>query len=86
MKVAITGHTYGIGKALETKFSVEGWQTVGFSRSNGYDISKAEDRNRIVEQSQDCDFFINNAYSTYAQCDLLFELWQAWQGKQKKNH
>jgi NAD(P)-dependent dehydrogenase (short-subunit alcohol dehydrogenase family) len=84
MKIAITGHTYGIGKELSTKFFIEGWQVVGFSRSNGYDISKPEDRARIIEQSQDCDFFINNAYSTYAQCELLFELWQAWQGKQKR--
>jgi len=37
MKVAITGHTYGIGAALKEKFDVEGQITMGFSRSNGYD-------------------------------------------------
>ncbi len=84
MKVAITGHTYGIGAALYRKFEVEGQMTVGFSRSNGYDISKPEDRQRIIDSVDDCDMFINNAYADYSQCDLLFELWQRWQGQQKK--
>lgn len=84
MKVAITGHTYGIGAALAEKFTAEGWEVIGFSRSNGYDISKIEDRKKIISESNDCDFFINNAYATYSQCDLLFELWESWQGKQKR--
>jgi NAD(P)-dependent dehydrogenase (short-subunit alcohol dehydrogenase family) len=84
MKVAITGDSYGIGAALRNRFELEGHQVVGFSRSNGYDISKKEDREQIIEAVQDCDMFINNAYAEYSQCDLLFELWETWQGKQKR--
>ena len=84
MKVAITGDSYGIGAALRYRFELEGHTVVGFSRSNGYDISNSEDRQRIITESQDCDLFINNAYATYSQCDLLFELWESWQQKHKR--
>jgi hypothetical protein len=84
MKVAITGDSYGIGYILKYKLEIEGHMVVGFSRSNGYDISKPEDRKRIIEQVDDCDMFINNAHADYSQCDLLFEIWQRWQGQKKK--
>jgi len=84
MKVAITGYSYGIGAALRYQFELEGHTVVGFSRSNGYDISNPEDRQRIITESQDCDLFINIAYSTYSQCDLLFELWESWKDQPKR--
>jgi NAD(P)-dependent dehydrogenase (short-subunit alcohol dehydrogenase family) len=41
MKVAITGHTSGIGKALSDVFS----DVIGFSRRNGYDL-----HNRVIRE------------------------------------
>ena len=35
MKIAITGHTKGIGKAIADLYP----NVIGFSRSKGYDIS-----------------------------------------------
>lgn len=70
MKIAITGHTKGIGKALADKFSVD-YTVVGYSRSNGYDISNEEIRKKIVEESKDCSVFVNNAYDPIGQTDLL---------------
>ena len=84
MKVAITGDSYGIGAALRYRFEIQGHEVIGFSRTNGYDISNADDRQRIINESQDCDLFINNAYSTYSQCDLLFELWESWKNQPKR--
>jgi hypothetical protein len=78
MKFALTGHTSGIGNALYQQLSPN---CIGFSRSNGFDISQEKDRRRIIEQSSDCDIFINNAYSYYYQSDLLFELYNSWKDK-----
>ena len=63
-KTVITGHTYGIGKVL-----CEHYNAVGLSRSNGYDIDK--DFDRVVEQIQGADLFINNAYRDKQQLRLF---------------
>jgi len=87
MKVAITGHTKGIGKAISDLYESKGHTIVGFSRSNGYDISDPEKRKSIVDQSEDCEIFFNNAHcdtANFSQTELLFELWERWQGKNKK--
>lgn len=70
MKIAITGHTSGIGMALFNHFEQSGNFVIGFSRSNGYDISKVEDREKIIENTKDFDVFINNAYSNYDDSQL----------------
>jgi len=57
-KIAITGHTKGIGLALANYYTDLGIEVVGFSRTNGYDISKGVDQERIINESQDCDLFI----------------------------
>lgn len=82
-KIAITGHTKGIGLALANYYTALGIEVIGFSRTNGYDISKGVDQERIINESQDCDLFINNAYFRYAQIDLL----QRWYNfHQKKSN
>jgi hypothetical protein len=72
MKVAITGHTSGLGKEFYDHFLYQGYEVIGLSRSNGYDISKnIED---IIKVSSGCDLFINNAYSGNGQLKLLMSL------------
>lgn len=83
MKIGITGHTKGIGAAVADKFISEGHDVVGFSRSNGYDISSAECRKRIVAEAQDCDIFFNNAYLEDAQIRLMQDLWPFWKDTNK---
>jgi NAD(P)-dependent dehydrogenase (short-subunit alcohol dehydrogenase family) len=86
MKIAVTGHTQGIGQSLSRVYQQHGHKVVGFSRSNGFDITDPTARQKIVQASQDCDVFINNAHSSpgdFAQTDLLFELWAAWEGQHK---
>jgi len=70
MKVVITGHTSGIGKYLFEQFQNSGHKVLGLSRQNGYDLSV--DFDRIVEQAQGCDLFINN--TGVAQLGLLEKL------------
>jgi len=83
MKIAITGHTSGIGKALFDYFVL--YSPIGFSRSNGHDINHVQNREKIVNQCMDCDLFINNAYSdgVNSQLYLLQEMHSAWTGKDK---
>ena len=81
MKIAITGHTRGIGKSLFDKFQVEGHEVIGFSKSTGYDISK--DGARVITESRLCDVFINNAFHVTGQTALLVAMLGMWRGADK---
>jgi NADP-dependent 3-hydroxy acid dehydrogenase YdfG len=74
MKVAITGHTSGIGRALTKVFP----DFRGYSRSTGYDISHAVVQDIIVQDSLDCEIFINNAACGFSQTTLLYKVWENW--------
>ena len=59
MKIAITGHTKGIGKALYDNLSQQ-HEVEGYSRSNGFDIS-----NNIDNETKHIDFALpKGAYAT----------------------
>ena len=81
MKIAVTGHTSGIGKGLYEFYKKANHEVLGFSRSNGYDIEKKSDE--IVEQAKDFDIFFNNAYCGFSQVKLLFQFWKEWHNKDK---
>lgn len=68
MKIAITGHTHGLGRKLYNHLS-KTHEVKGFSRSNGYSLP--DKINDIVEESSNCDLFINNAYADGSQLDLF---------------
>jgi len=79
MKIAITGHTSGIGKSLHEIYP----DSIGFSRSTGHDISTVDGRFKIINDSQDCDIFFNNAHLGFSQITLLYQLWNEWQDKDR---
>ena len=72
MKIVITGHTRGLGKAFYDSFINQGHEVIGISRSTGFDIPN--DIDRIVELSTGCDLFINNTYAGDSQLQLLNRL------------
>lgn len=80
MKIAITGHSAGIGQALANIYSEQGHEIIGLSRRNGYNIRSLP---KVATMIEPCDMFINNAQVGYAQTELLFEVWRRWQGQQK---
>jgi len=80
MRIAITGHKRGIGRAFADALSDRGHSIVGISRSDGENIRRVEHTASIIEP---CDVFINNAISQYAQTELLFEVWHRWNDSMK---
>ncbi len=76
MKIAITGHKRGIGKAFAEQLSARGHEIIGISRSDGENIRRTAHTASLIEP---CDMLINNAISMYAQTELLFEVWHRWQ-------
>lgn len=80
MKIAITGHTRGIGKAIADMFSSQGHEIVGLSLSAGYDI---KDTQKIIDAAGNCDVFINNAYHEFEQEKLLKTMNIHWRNTDK---
>ena len=81
MKIAITGHTKGIGQALAKVYADQGHDIVGMSRSTGQNIRVLP---RVLSLIEPCDVFVNNAQVGYAQTELLFAVHNAWAGTRKK--
>ena len=80
MKIAITGHSAGIGQALAKIYEAQGHEIIGLSRRNGYNIRSLP---KIAGMVEPCDIFINNAQIGYAQTEFLFEVWRRWRGQAK---
>ena len=71
MNVFITGHTSGLGKAIYDTCHSYDYHTVGLSRTNGFDLGK--NLENFIQRDY-WDVFVNNAYCSWAQTDLLYKL------------
>jgi NAD(P)-dependent dehydrogenase (short-subunit alcohol dehydrogenase family) len=78
MKIAITGHTAGIGQALAEAY--HGNEIVGLSTREGNNIRNTL---KIANLIEPCDMFINNAQAGFAQTELLLEIHGRWINTQK---
>ena len=83
MRVGITGHSKGIGKAINDVLISNGYDVIGFSRSNGVDIGTEEGRQTIIKSLNDLDIFVNNAYHPEGQTELLNLFLKEWKGTDK---
>lgn len=83
MKILITGASKGIGHATASLLTSLGHEVVNVSRTTGHDI-----RNKaFLPLLQDCQVFINNAYSfaaPFAQTEVLYGAYELW--KNTENH
>jgi hypothetical protein len=86
MRIAITGHTRGIGSAMHEWFARQGHQVTGFSRSTGFDLSDPSCLQAVAQSSGDHDILINNAYVEFAQVKLMYLMHDLWQGMNNKTH
>ena len=82
MKIAITGHTAGIGQALARVLSQRGHEILGLSKRDGHNIKVIP---KIAAKIESCDMFVNNAQAGYAQTELLYAVWESWQGQRNKH-
>lgn len=80
MKIAITGHTAGIGQALAKQYESRGHEIVGLSKRHGHNIRNIP---KICDVIEPCDMFINNAQAGFAQTELLFEMSKRWHNTRK---
>lgn len=81
MKIIITGHKRGIGKSIYEYFLNKKYDVIGFSKSNGYDISDKKIRQIIYEECLDTNIFVNNAYNDHDDSQFLLlknvsEIWK----------
>ena len=81
MKVAITGHSAGIGQALAKLYNTNGHEIVGLSKRNGYNIRNIP---KILTMVESCDLFVNNAQAGFSQTELLFAVYKMWRGQKNK--
>lgn len=79
MKIVITGHTKGIGKAIFDFFSQNGHTVIGLSRSNGNDLLGLN----VADHLKDADVFINNAYVKDHQTRCLKDAIEYWKDTNK---
>jgi NAD(P)-dependent dehydrogenase (short-subunit alcohol dehydrogenase family) len=83
LKIAITGHSRGLGAELAKQLATN-HTVIGFSRSNGYDLNTPGTIERIIEEVKDCDVFINNAKSWWSQIDMFSCLLDDWAGMDRR--
>jgi len=71
MKIALTGHKRGLGECLYSTLLHNGHEVVAFDLHTGYNINDGAIRRQILEESSNCEVFINNAYCAPGQFELL---------------
>lgn len=73
MKVAITGHTSGLGLEIYNFLKNKNYDVIGFSRSNNFLLPN--DFENIIEISKKCDLFFNNAHVGIIQSKFIESLY-----------
>ena len=81
-KIAIVGHTRGIGKAIADLYRKKNYTVVGLSSSNGYDLHCSQVE--IMEQLDDCQLIVLNAYAGRGQMNLLKRIYGRFVFEDKK--
>jgi|TARA_R110002153_G_scaffold104319_2_gene242070 NAD(P)-dependent dehydrogenase (short-subunit alcohol dehydrogenase family) len=82
MKIAITGHTKGIGKCMKDLLEKDGHEVVGASTSTGINVMRTKSVINWIEK-ENPDVFINNVYAPDSQCHILYQLYEKWQYEDK---
>ena len=72
-KIAVIGHTKGIGKAICDLYKKKKYDVVGMSKSNGFDI--IHDQDKILDNIQDCGLVVLNAHADRGQLNLLKKIY-----------
>jgi len=82
MKIAVTGHTKGIGKCIKDLLEKDGHEVVGASTSTGINVMRPKSVISWIEK-ENPDVFVNNVYAPNSQCNILYQLYEKWQYEDK---
>jgi NAD(P)-dependent dehydrogenase (short-subunit alcohol dehydrogenase family) len=80
--IAVIGHTRGIGKAIVDLYKGKGFEVLGMSRSNGYDMTTEQEK--IVDAVKNCVLVVINAYAGRSQLNLLKDMYGRYHNDKKK--
>ncbi len=87
MKIAVTGHAAGLGKAIAERLARDEHEIVGFSLENGFDFTTEDGFKKIVFGAVECDVFVNCAHDRdkhgMDQARLLASMFHHWQDQEK---
>jgi short-subunit dehydrogenase len=81
-KIAVIGHTKGIGKAIADLYKRKKYEIVGLSRTTGYDLET--DQEKIIEKLVDYELIVVNAYAKFGQYHLLKRIYSEFHHHYKK--
>lgn len=70
MIIGLTGHSRRFGALIKQYFEQRGDTVIGFSRSNGYDITLIESIHQMLQEP--IDVMINNAVDGMGQAHVLY--------------
>jgi len=82
MKIAITGHTSGLGRHIFENLNMLGHDCTGLSRKNGYHLKRHQ--KEIVEIACSHDVFINCAHKDFHQVEIFDKLIPFWKQDSSK--
>ncbi len=82
LRIFITGHTRGIGKAIFDLYKGKNFLCYGVSKTTGLDIDKYCDT--IVEQMANFQYIVLNAYEKDSQLRMLKMIVERYQDEPKK--
>ena len=72
MTVMVTGAIRSIGKAITQAFRARGDRVIGASRSEGFDVSREEDVERLFAGIAQLDVFVNPGGTRTAMRELAY--------------
>lgn len=79
LKIAITGHTSGIGKHLFEKVGYK-----GYSSSTGFDLTTDDAIERMITDASDVDILVNNAENgENIKLKVMQHVWDKWRWEDK---
>lgn len=77
MKIALTGHTRGLGKLIHEYLISKKYSVIGFSFSTGCDLRDYYQVGSMIDLIKNHDWFINCAHPDYCQAQILYRIFQS---------
>ena len=81
MKIAVTGCSKGLGKAVADYFTKLNHSVIALDKNR--DLRDWSIRQNLYKEINDCDVFFNIAKPDFIQTEIVYELYELWQNQSK---